>query len=220
MLSLQTIATRSEEIKNLESKIDMNESRLQSYEAELQARTEELKLKHSYDSVMEALSADRSSLAAQKSANMRDAAFLAIDAICGLLDADPGRTGEFLDWLKGRWHVIEEHNDRAGGRDYVEHFKAYAAGVCRNEWWDGGRYEILDGGACRIEQDQNYKNDSCIALSLPADILSDPAPFLESCRSFTATAADDWAREYVACNAVRTEKLDALRKALDINKKQ
>lgn len=220
MLSLRTLTQRSEQIRSLESKIATNESRLHDYEAELAACIEELKLKHSYDSVMEALSVDRSSLAAQKSANMRDAAFLAIDAIRGLLDADPVRTGEFLDWLEGRWHIVEEHNDQAGGRDYVEHFKVYAAGVCRNEWWAEGRYEILDGGACRIEQDQNYKNDPCIALSLPADILSDPAPFLESCRSFTATAADDWAREYVARNAGRTEKLDALRKALDMGKKQ
>lgn len=214
MLSLQTLSARSGKIRSLESKIDTNESRIAAYEAELQACIEELKLKHSYDAVTSALAADRASLAAQKSANMRDAAFLAIDAICGLLDADPGRTGEFLDWLKGRWRIIEEHNDQAGGRDYVEHFKAYAAGVSRNEWWAEGRYEILDGGACRIEQDQKSRTDPCIALSLPADILSDPAPFLESCRSFTATAADDWAREYVARNAGRTEKLDALRRAL------
>lgn len=214
MLSLQIIASRSEEIKNLESKIDTNEFRIAAYEAELQACTEELKLKHSYDSVMEALSADRSSLAVQKSANMRDAAFLAIDAICGLLNADSGRTGEFLDWLKGRWHIIEEHNDQAGGRDYAEHFKAYAAGVCRNEWWAEGRYEILDGGAYRIEQDQRHPKDPCIALVLPADILSDPRPFLEGCNSFMEIAAEEWAARYVEANAGRTAKLDALRRAL------
>lgn len=215
MLSLRTLTQRSEQIRSLESKIATNESRLHGYEAELAACTEALKLKHSYDSVMEALSQDRASLAAQKSANMRDAAFMAIEAVYGLLDADPERVQEFLDWLSARWKIREEHNDYAGGRDYVVHFRAFAGNVCRDQWWAEEKYEILDDGCIRIEQDQRHPKDPCIALTLPADILSDPRPFLEDCNSFMETAAEDWAREYVARNAGRTEKLDALRKALD-----
>lgn len=214
MLSLQTITSRSEEIKNFESKIATNESRLHDYESELAACTEELKLKHSYDAVVSALSADRSSLAAQKSANMRDATFLAIDAICGLLDADPERVQEFLDWLSARWKIREEHNDYAGGRDYAAHFRAFIGNVCRGQWWAEEKYETLDDGGIRVEQDQRHPKDPCIALVLPADILSDPGPFLEDCRSFTETAAEEWAERYVEANAGRTAKLDALRKAL------
>lgn len=220
MPSLRIFEDRAGTIRSLEASIASDEAKVRAYESELVAFVKELKQKHGYDAVSKALEGNRSALAAARNEQTRDAAFMAIEAVYGLLDADPERVQEFLDWLSARWKIREEHNDYADDRDYVAHFRAFIGNACRDQWWAEEKYEILGDGSIRIEQDQRHPKDPCIALVLPADILSDPAPFLESCRSFTATVAEEWAARYIEANAGRTEKLDALRKALDMDKKQ
>lgn len=214
MPSLRIFEGRAGTIRSLETSIASDEARVRAYESELAALVSELKQKHGYDAVSKALEGNRSALAAARNEQARDAAFMAIEAVYGLLDADPERVQEFLDWLSARWKIREEHNDYAGWRDYVAYFRAFIGNVCRDQWWAEEKYEIFDDGSIRIEQDQRHPKDPCIALVLPADILSDPGPFLEDCRSFTETAAEEWAARYVEANAGRSAKLDALRKAL------
>lgn len=214
MPSLRIFEDRAGTIRALEASIASDEARVRAYESELALLVKELKQKHGYDAVSETLEGNRSALAAARNEQTRDAAFMAVEAVYGLLDVDPERVQEFLDWLSARWKIREEHNGYAGGRDYAAHFRAFAGNVCRDQWWAEEKYEILDDGGIRIEQDQRHPKDPCIALVLPADVLSDPGPFLEDCRSFTETAAEEWAARYVEANAGRSAKLDALRKAL------
>lgn len=201
-------------MRSLEADVASDEEKIRAYEAELAVLVDGLKRKHGYDAVSESLGKNRAELAALRDLQTRDAAFLAVNAIYGLLDAGPGRLGEFLDWLEERWHVVEQHNDYADGRDYVSHFGEFVDNVCRDEWWSEGKYEALDGGDIRIEQDQRHGKDPCIALVLPAGVLSDPMPFVDDCGRFMRAAAEEWATGYVKANAGRTAKLDALRKAL------
>lgn len=214
MPSLRIFENRAGTIRTLESSIASDEAKVRAYESELASLVKELKQKHGYDAVSETLEENRSALAAARNEQARDAAFMAIEAVYGLLDADPERVQEFLDWLSVRWKIREEHNDYVGGRDYVAHFRAFVGNVCRDQWWAEEKYEILDDGGIRIEQDQRHPKDPCIALVLPVDILSDPRPFLEDCNSFMETAAEEWAARYVEANAGRSAKLNALRKVL------